>query len=516
MTRNTAGLLFVVSMLAIGQSHEKRAVPVSHTDRDAFMKEARVAVVAAITDYPRSSNFASLRYPSTDADELEATLTAQGYNVVVVKDSDATKTSLLQAIHSAGEVLDQGQGTLVFYFSGHGFEVAGKNYLATYGANALMLSQTGLALDDVEREMRATGAARRIMWIDACRNTSSKTGTPARTFAAFQAAAGTRILFSTRAGRVSYENDDLRHGVFTYFLLQGLRGEAAGSDGLVTFRDLTDYVTASVRDYSLKRLEPQVPYDAGEAAGDFLLASTVKVPDPGPVPAATPAGRQAQGTILISTDSDVRITIDGEDSGTLGANQTRRVSVIPGSHIVVATSSEQSSVDQRKVVDVKRDEQEAVLIELAAAARAAGLRKEVEGTWTYNWEGDDRFSDGAHERYHAKSTFLVEVTGDGTGLRMVWKDSQVITKLDSQGGFTREHQATFHIQRTGDKLSGYAETARTRDSPNIQWQELNNISFSSTLLGGNQMAVEITWMRDSNGQVVQGTTPTLQKQQPPP
>jgi hypothetical protein len=37
-----------------------------------------------------------------------------------------------------------------------------------------------------------------------------------------------RELYSTKAGRVSYESDVLRQGIFTYYLAKGLAGEAAG------------------------------------------------------------------------------------------------------------------------------------------------------------------------------------------------------------------------------------------------------------------------------------------------
>ena len=35
-----------------------------------------------------------------------------------------------------------------------------------------------------------------------------------------------------------HEDDKLKQGVFTYFLVKALNGEAAGPDGLVTFHDM--------------------------------------------------------------------------------------------------------------------------------------------------------------------------------------------------------------------------------------------------------------------------------------
>jgi formylglycine-generating enzyme required for sulfatase activity len=71
--------------------------------------------------------------------------------------------------------------------------------------------------------------------------------------------------------------------------VKGLRGEAAGPDGLVTFQDLVSYVTLSVRPRGLETGCVQVPYEAGEASGDFLLARAPAggIIDRGPQPGST-------------------------------------------------------------------------------------------------------------------------------------------------------------------------------------------------------------------------------------
>jgi formylglycine-generating enzyme required for sulfatase activity len=84
-----------------------------------------------------------------------------------------------------------------------------------------------------------------------------------------------RVLFSTKEGRVSFEDDTLRQGIFTYFLAKGLGGDAAEADGLVTFRDLADYVTDRMRAYTVERGQVQIPFEAAgeESSGDFLLSA---------------------------------------------------------------------------------------------------------------------------------------------------------------------------------------------------------------------------------------------------
>lgn len=78
-------------------------------------------------------------------------------------------------------------------------------------------------------------------------------------------------------------------------LVQLLPGEGfarrgrQGPDGLVTFHDLAIYVTLRARSRSLETGHVQVPYEAGEASGDFLLARI----GAGGGPSVTPGARAA-------------------------------------------------------------------------------------------------------------------------------------------------------------------------------------------------------------------------------
>ena len=276
---------------------EKRVSPVASDEKQSFQKQVKVALVVGVSKYPEVSGFSALHYAASDAADLAALLKTQGYLVSVLTDNNATRGAIVRTFHQLSETIDPDQGTLVFYFSGHGFAIAGKNYLAPVSASESDLAREGLAVDEVEQLMQSSKARRKLMLLDACRNdpSSDSKGAGGRSFQAFQAAEGLRILNSTRAGRVSYESAELRHGVFTAFVLQGLRGQAAGSDGLVTFHDLSDYVTDGVRRWGVDHNRVQVPYEAvgeKEASGDFLLAA---IPDNPPasvaatqIPAPTP------------------------------------------------------------------------------------------------------------------------------------------------------------------------------------------------------------------------------------
>jgi tetratricopeptide (TPR) repeat protein len=167
--------------------------------------------------------------------------------------------------------------------------------LATSDASVNKLAQTGLSLHAVEEALIDTKAQQRMLWIDACRNEPGKGVGDARSFTKFQAASGTRILFSTKFGRVSYEDDEFQQGVFSHFLVEGLRGAAAKDDGWVSFRDLSDYVTDQVQSRTLRQGHPQVPFEGigqSDASGDFPVAR-LSASTPQQAPAATPSIKSA-------------------------------------------------------------------------------------------------------------------------------------------------------------------------------------------------------------------------------
>jgi uncharacterized caspase-like protein len=80
---------------------------------------------------------------------------------------------------------------------------------------------------------------------------------------------GTIILTASGANEVSVEKDELRHGVFTYFLLEGLGGKAdADRDDLVTVNEAYDYVSKNVPKATGQE---QHPVKKGEVEGQLIL-----------------------------------------------------------------------------------------------------------------------------------------------------------------------------------------------------------------------------------------------------
>lgn len=272
----------------------------TQNDKDTFEKETRSAIIVA-PSY-RDSGLATLRFTFADAIELKAELERQGYTVRVIPSTEATADGIRQSLANQKTFLEgTKQATLLFAFMGHGFEDGhGKNYLMTYGADPNNLDKEALSVDEVQSLMSASGARRKVIFIDACRNVpGTRDAEKARTMADFKAAEGMAILLATKPGAYSYEDSDLSHGVFTYFLLDGLRGKAAGKDGFVTFHDLSDYVERSVSAYAMKKDQAQKPLATlKDVGGDFLLA-TAAPPKPDEVKSIATASQVTSDAVVM-------------------------------------------------------------------------------------------------------------------------------------------------------------------------------------------------------------------------
>jgi formylglycine-generating enzyme required for sulfatase activity len=391
VARNLAVAVAMVAGILCAQTRQKRIEPVAGTVREKFERQPKVAVLAGVGNYPSRSGLSTLHYPPRDVDLMQAELARQGYKVVALKDQEATRGSVRQALRDAAELVDRGSGTVLFFFSGHGFNESGTNYLATFEATSGELAGSGLAIPEVQTLLKATGALRQVMFIDACRNEPGKSA-GARSFDRLSTAAGMRVLFSTKEGKISYEDDQLGSGVFTHFLVRGLRGEAAGSDGLITFRDLADFVTDGVSGYGFQKGRMQVPYEAGESSGDFLLAGPV-AGNPS-VPAVPPP---APGAVQVNrVDGLPYVWLEPAAFGMgcpPGADQCRKEEVPP--HLVTLSRGfwiGQTEVTQeayQRVIGVNPAAHKGAGLETVdweeaqRYCRAVGMRLPTEAEWEY-------------------------------------------------------------------------------------------------------------------------------------
>ena len=68
-------------------------------------------------------------------------------------------------------------------------------------------------------------------------------------------------FYASNTTQITYDHPDMNNGIFTYYLLRGLRGEADNGDKKVTIAELHEYISKHVQDTTGKLYKdlPQVP-----------------------------------------------------------------------------------------------------------------------------------------------------------------------------------------------------------------------------------------------------------------
>src|SRR4051812_36057466 len=110
------------------------------------LAEPRVALVIGNSKY--GGDLPKLTNPANDAELMAATLKKLGFEVVKVQDADLNQ--MKRAISDFGTKLTNAGGTAVglFYYAGHGIQVAGNNYLIPLKANIQKAADADLEAGD--------------------------------------------------------------------------------------------------------------------------------------------------------------------------------------------------------------------------------------------------------------------------------------------------------------------------------------------------------------------------------
>lgn len=188
-------------------------------------------------------------------------------NVVLLPNERATRSDLEKYLGRwLANRVDRDSAVFV-YFAGHGAPnpASGEPYLVPYDGDPNYLETTGYSLRELYASLAKLPAREIFVVLDSCfsgsggrsviaagarplvMTTATRVSVPANTVV-FAAAGGNQIS-------TSYPRE--KHGLFTYFLLKGLRGEAdADGDGTITVRELYSFVRSSVeREARLENVE---------------------------------------------------------------------------------------------------------------------------------------------------------------------------------------------------------------------------------------------------------------------
>ena len=242
--------------------------------------------LALVLGNARYVNVPQLDNPTNDAEDFAQALKGLGFDVI--EQRDASREAMAKAVHDFSDRLPSAELALFFY-SGHGMQMNGENYLIPVDAkiqNASDVRFNTINLTDIQREMES-GSRTNILILDACRNNpfADKLAQSGRAIATRgltrieASAAGSLIVYSTQPDNVALDGTG-RNSPFTAALLKHV-----ATPGLEV-RQMISRVRGDVLAATDKR---QTPWDSSSLVGDVYLASAPAAAAAAPVAAPAPA-----------------------------------------------------------------------------------------------------------------------------------------------------------------------------------------------------------------------------------
>jgi hypothetical protein len=200
--------------------------------------EKRIALIVGNSNY---QTITRLDNPKNDARLMAQTLAGLGFTLVGGDAQlDLDKASLDIAVQTFGRQV-QGADVALFYYAGHGVQVAGSNYLVPVSANPTREADVDFQMVDVNlvlRQMQGAGTRLNMVILDACRNNPFGTrGLRAAEggLAQMRAPEGTLISYATQPGSVAQDGVD-GNSPYTKALATTVR--RAGLDLFQTFNQV--------------------------------------------------------------------------------------------------------------------------------------------------------------------------------------------------------------------------------------------------------------------------------------
>ena len=226
--------------------------------------ERKTALVIGNSAYPTSP----LKNPVNDARAMARALRELGF--VVDERTNLTMVEMKQAVETFGDGIKEG-GVGLFYYAGHGIQVAGRNYLIPVDANIQGESEVDYKAVDaglVLAKMDLAQNEMNIVILDACRNNpfprsfrSANAG-----LASMDAPSGTLIAYATAPGKVASDGTG-ENGLYTQEVVKAIRRPG------IKIEDAFKQVRSGVQTQTQGK---QVPWESSSLVGDFYFSGSGK------------------------------------------------------------------------------------------------------------------------------------------------------------------------------------------------------------------------------------------------
>jgi serine/threonine protein kinase len=287
-------------------------------------KRPAVALVVGIDDYLHADRIPALRFAARDATAMRQVLADPDVGnfsedgVVLLTGAAAGRDDLVRRLSRWLPERARGAELAVLYFAGHGVVQRDgprdEGFLLPHDADPDDLVTRGVAMRDVRRWIEGIDAGAVVVCLDCCHagRIVPHPGIADRSFdrdlefrpAVLQdfAGHGRFLIASCHEGEKSLESAQTGHGLFTYHLLEGIRGAGdRDGNGKVGVAELFEYVAEAVEKDAREQFNRvQRPWhNSSGPGGDYLSAPRGRTFLPGTTVTAIERPRRGQAAAVI-------------------------------------------------------------------------------------------------------------------------------------------------------------------------------------------------------------------------
>lgn len=247
------------------------------------------ALLIGINRYSESN---PLSYCVQDAESLEEILSDNKYttndkeNIRLMTDNSQEldkpiRSNIINNMVSLSKTA-QPTDTILFFYAGHGMEINNEGFILPSDFRQETGVKSGISFRELKEEFISSKARFKILLFDACHSGSvrgrAESGIMTEGFfrSLFPAPKGFAVVSSCNQQQFSYEWKEKGHGVFSYYLLEGLKGYAdENHDGFVDLSELHHYLTRLVQEWAFHNGKVQTPVIEANFSGLLPLTKAV-------------------------------------------------------------------------------------------------------------------------------------------------------------------------------------------------------------------------------------------------
>ena len=236
-----------------------------------------VAIVIGIADY---KNLPRADYANDDArvfyDYAIRGLGVRAENIKLLVDADAGQGEIYKAFKTWLPSRVKATTDVYVYYSGHGLPAAdGQSlYLLPQLADRDLIEETAIAQTKINGAIQAAKPKSVTIFLDSCYSGAGRTGQTLFASARPISIKSTAQAFPTEftvisastAEQISSSSNELKHGIFSYYLMRGMEGDAdTNKDGKITAGEMHAYLTENVAKQASLANRVQQPQLTGDA-----------------------------------------------------------------------------------------------------------------------------------------------------------------------------------------------------------------------------------------------------------